>query len=170
VIELSVWARDRQPGAGQLSKTASRSIQIVDEATYNRMVLRRLKPEALQAKYREPLQRLQALQAAMKELRDHLQERSQDEVAKQLAALADQARKLASDIRAMRRDKCIALLQAAARTTLIQPCGLMRRGLKQRGVEHGHWVVRSARRWLPHHAAVSVGRQASWPSTREVAA
>lgn len=113
VVELVVMARDTNPGEGQLSASAHRTIRIIAEDEYNRMLLRRLKPEALRAKYSEPLKRLRELESAMQALRERMHDAQNDEAAKLLKALGEQARQLAADMRAMRRDKPLWAIEPA---------------------------------------------------------
>ena len=97
VFTLGLVARDRKPVGGQWSEHAYRTIRVVDDAEYNRLVRARLPADALLRKYgalARQLSELEAQAAAMA---------AAGASDAQLKQLAEQARSLSASIAALRR-------------------------------------------------------------------
>lgn len=101
VITVAAVARDSRPDA-QFSPSDSRSIRIISETEYNQMLLRRIRPEALERKYQPFAHDLAELEEAMRELRRTTP--AKDELDRKLAELAKRAGELKRKVRSLKRD------------------------------------------------------------------
>lgn len=102
VITISAVARDTRPQA-QFSASDSRNLRIISEEEYNRMLMRRVRPEALERKYQPFTQDLAELEEAMRELRKAMP--AKDELDRRLAELAKRAGELKRKVNALKREK-----------------------------------------------------------------
>jgi len=101
VITVSAVARDTRPEA-QFSASDSRSIRIISEAEYNAMLMRRVRSDALERKYKPLAQELAELEEAMRELRRAMP--AKDALDRKLAELAKRAGELKRKVRALKRE------------------------------------------------------------------
>ncbi len=101
VITIHAIARDSRPDP-QFSPSDSRHIRIISEEEYNRMLMKRIRPDALERKYQPFTHDLAELEEAMKELRRSTP--AKDELDRQLAELAKKAGELKRKIRALKRE------------------------------------------------------------------
>lgn len=100
MLLLAAVARDSFPAQAQLSTRAERRIQVIDEATYNEVLRRRLRATALRDKYRKLLEQMRELeQQARAAAGDSASSGSPSD-----DELAKRARELARAVAAMRRD------------------------------------------------------------------
>ncbi len=101
VITINAVARDTRPEA-QFSPSDSRSIRIISEADYNAMLMRRIRPDALERKYQPFAHDLAELEEAMRDLRRATP--AKDELDRKLADLAKRAGELKRKVQALKRD------------------------------------------------------------------
>ncbi len=102
-LVLGLIARDSRPET-QTSALVQRTIQVISEATFNRLVRERLPPDALAQKYAGALRDLRNLERRAAELRRLAPEMTKEQVAAHLAKLATDARALEKQINGLRRD------------------------------------------------------------------
>ncbi|MEK7412734.1 MAG: hypothetical protein AAB263_05380 [Planctomycetota bacterium] len=111
LIVLGVMVRDCNPElgadgyAGQTSAWAQRSLRVIDEEEYNRMVRQRLGVNALERKYAASLEELKSLEAEAAAIRAAMKAGADPQLDARMRALAERARKLQENVRGMRRDK-----------------------------------------------------------------
>jgi hypothetical protein len=103
VLTFTVVAEDTLPGDGQYSAPVRRQISIVSEAEFNKLLLRRIKPTALEDKYRPLIAELRELEKKMAELKKAARAGEKDAIDREFAELAKAAHALESKVQNLKR-------------------------------------------------------------------